>query len=111
MVWKIINENIKPEKYSEENSSIDAEYLNEKFLSIAERLVPEAAINLDESRRILNVVPVLGPDSMMLFEVTEEEIIAEVSRMKPRTSRDIYGFRVVLLKRIITIIVPPLCVL
>ncbi|KAL3280626.1 hypothetical protein HHI36_003863, partial [Cryptolaemus montrouzieri] len=80
-------------------------------MCLAKSLAPENAINLDESKRIFNDVPVVGSGAMMLFEVTEEEIIAEVSRMKPRTSRDIYGFSVILLKRIITTIVPPLCVL
>ncbi|XP_045474969.1 uncharacterized protein LOC123680892 [Harmonia axyridis] len=106
-IWKFINSKIKGKTKTNNAKLLSEEDFSVYFSTIAEKVgrqdsAPETSDDFLKKKIIRN------PKSFFLTPTTPEEVKRAVSEMKKKTSRDIYGFSVSLLKEVIDYLADPL---
>lgn len=107
--WKVIKLNTDAPVGAEDGSSLAANEMNKFFSDVAGSVGPMGIGSGSKFMEYLKNVKLSDPSSMFLHETTPEEILKVVSKMKNKSSCDVYGCSVSLLKRIIYTVVDPLC--
>ncbi|KAL3290096.1 hypothetical protein HHI36_023464 [Cryptolaemus montrouzieri] len=101
--WKVIDSKLKSPKHVNEEDNLSADELNAFFTTVGANL----SKNFKQSDSV-NDNPVKNPGSMFLTLTTPDELIKVATAMKNKTSYDIYGWAVQLMKRVIRYIAEPL---
>ena len=103
----IINAQRGIQKIKTQNSGITADNFNEYFASIASNLVSE--IPVSDANPVDNLNHIQRPPTSFDFaEVTFNEIRDIINNLKNKTSRDIFGINVNLIKSVKNVIIAPL---
>lgn len=107
--WRVIKLNTDAPVSAEKGSSLAANDMNKFFSDVAGSVGPKGIGSGSECMKYLKNVKLSDPSSMFLHDTTPEEILKVVAKMKNKSSCDVYGCSVSLLKRIIYTVVDPLC--
>ncbi|KAL3287041.1 hypothetical protein HHI36_001527 [Cryptolaemus montrouzieri] len=103
-IWQIINENIKKPSSQTEHIPSDPTEMNRYLTYVGSTL----AGNVDGTKKMLVNISMSSPKSMFLEGTTAAEVISVVLSMHNRTTCDIYGMSVSLMRKIIDAIELPL---
>lgn len=106
-IWSIINENTK-QKCEHPPSTLTADDFNSFFVEIGKKLTEHQKISEHKYDTYLTKMNFNINNSIFLFDTNPHEIINEVSKMKAKTSRDIYGLSMKLIKEVIEHLAEPL---
>lgn len=105
-MWQVINKNIGNSKKNTESGKLSCDDFNDYFLNIAQELVQGVPDSDADPLEYLKTINAFAP--FTFSEVTFNEVREIIDGLKNKTSRDIYGLNVKIIKSVKNLILVPL---